>query len=121
MNDENIEARLVRWRPARPPSELMQYLHAAVPPTSVERRSRWQVGQWFGESWWRRWPLAYAGLLTAWALILTLRLLTPYDPESAIPITTAQTNHVPDDAPAFAGTLAAERTFFLARNNPDQP
>lgn len=116
MNDENLEARLARWKPAQPPSELMQSLHAAAPPAPPERRSRRQ----FGGSWWQPWPLAYAGLLSAWALILTLRLLTPSDPESAVPVTTAQTNRVPDDAPAFAGTLATERTFFLTRNNLDQ-
>ena len=53
-------------------------------------------------------------------LILALRLLTPRDAEAAPPETTAQTDTAPSDAPTFAGTLAAERTFFLTRNNLDQ-
>ncbi len=120
MNDENLEARLARWRPAEPPSELMRRLHAAAPPAQAERRPRRRAVGWFGGVSWRPWPLAYAGLLMAWALILALKLTTPSSPEPAAPMATAQTDPAPTDTPAFVGSLAAERTFLLTHNTPDQ-
>ena len=120
MNDDDVEARLARWKPARPASELMRRLHASVPPAQVELRPMRRAGKRFGSWSQRPLPLAYAGLLAAWTLILALRLLTPSDPEPTPPAATAQTDAVPNDAPTFAGTLAAERTFLLTRKNLDQ-
>jgi hypothetical protein len=120
MNDEGIEARLARWRPARPPSELMRRLHGAVPVARTEPRPRRDAGGWFGGLAWRPWPLAYAGLLAAWVLIFALRLTTPREPKPATSVATVQTDPAPADAPALAGTLAAERSFYLTRNDPDK-
>ena len=119
MNDENVEARLARWRLAEPPSELMRRLHAAAPPAQVPPKPLRRAGGWFGGWSWHLWPLAYAGLLTAWALILALQMLTPSDPPSVARPVIAQTDPAPAAAPAVAGTLAAERTFFLTRSNSD--
>lgn len=120
MSDDNIEARLARWRPAKPPLELMRRLHAAAPPVQ-KKRWTWRSASGWLDGWsCQPWPLAYAGLLAAWTLILVLRLLTPSDPEVASPVSTAKIDHALTDAPAFVGTLAAERTFLLAHNTPDQ-
>ena len=119
MNDENVEARLARWKLAEPPPELMRRLHAVAPPAQVPPPLQWRAGGWFGGWSWQPWPLGYAGLLTAWALILALRLLTPSDPPSSARLAGAQIDTAPAAAPALAGTLAAERTFFLARSNSD--
>ena len=93
-------------------------LHAGGLP---DRHRPWRrASGWFGGWPWQPWPLAYAGLLTAWALILALRLLTPVGPESAAREATALIDAASPDAPAFAGTLAAERAFLFTRNDPNQ-
>ena len=109
MNDDDLETRLGRLRPAAPSRNLIRRLHDA------ESTQNWV-------SLWRRpWPLAYAALLAVWVLIGVLRLATPHDPESALPATTAQAGPLPADAPAFASVFAAERTFLFAQNLPEQP
>ncbi len=109
MNDDDLENRLGRLRPAEPPRDLMRRLRDAEPAP------RWVP-------FWRQpWPLAYAALLAVWVLIGALRMATPSDLASIVPASTAQADVVPNDAPAFASTLAAERAFIFARNSPEQP
>lgn len=120
MNDEDVTARLARWRPARPASELMRQLHAAVPPARVRQRLWRSAAESFGTWLWRPWPLAHAGLLAAWMLILALRLSTPSNPEPASTMVIAQTDVAPNEAPALASTLATEGTFLVTRKNLDQ-
>ena len=119
MNGKDVEARLARWQPARPASELMRRLHDSVPPAQVNRRLLRCAGNRSGIWSWRPWPLAYAGLLVAWMLILALRLLTPSDPQPIARPVITQTHPAPAPTPALAATLAAERSFFLDRNNLD--
>lgn len=119
MNDEEVESKLARWRLARPPSDLMRRLHAAAPPSPARQPRSRAVGWWLGGWPWRSWPLAYAGLLAAWVLILALRLLTPSGPPPVARSATVQTDLASANAPVLAGTLAAERTIFLTRNDPD--
>ncbi len=120
MNDGDVEARLARWRPAQPPPELMQRLHSAVPSAPKEGRRQWLMGEWLGGLFWRPWPVAYAGLLAIWVLILALRLMTPPEPAADADTIIARTATAPAEAPAFASTIAAERMSLLVGNNPDQ-
>ncbi len=109
MNDDDLETRLGRLRPAEPPGDLMRRLREAEPA------QRWVP-------FWRQpWPLAYGAVLAVWLLIGALRMATPLDPASVVPASTAQADIVPNDAPAFASTLAAERAFIFAHNPPEQP
>lgn len=68
MNDD-LEARLGKWRPADVSPALMRRLRAAEPAPTLARRA----GQWLsGLSLLRPVPLACAGLLTVAILIFSL-------------------------------------------------
>lgn len=109
MNDDDLEKRLGRLRPAESPRDLMRRLREAEPAP------RWIP-------FWRQpWPLAYAALLAVWVLIGVLRLATPHDPKLVISATVAQAESTPGDAPAFASTLATERAFLFVHNPSEQP
>ena len=109
MNDDDLEIRLGRLRPAEPPRDLMRHLRDVEP---APRRVPF---------WRQPWPLAYAALLPMWVLIGALWLTTPHDPELAVPATIAQAEPTPADAPAFVGALAAERTFLFVHSPSEQP
>ena len=118
-DDEDLEERLGRWRPAEAPPDLLRRLQALEPPTRARHPWRSMI------DWLRAapppWRLAYAGLLAAWALIFALRLTTPFSPEPPGRAAIAQADAVPANAPVLVSTLAREYTFFLARNPSDQP
>ncbi len=119
MNDEELAARLGRWQPAAPPADLLRRLHSAVPMVPVARPPWWRAAFSVAGSLWRPWPLAYAGLAAAWALILALRLLTPVEPLAVAPANAVAIDSTVNNTPAVASMLATERTLALARTDPN--
>ncbi len=108
--DADLESHLARLRPADLPDHLRRRLRVAEPLPTPGLRGWWQAAL-------RPWPLAYAGLLAAWLLILTLRLATPSVPSASLhPSSTAR-----NPEPASLGNLSLDRAFLLTRNNPSDP
>lgn len=103
-DDEDLEARLARWQPADVPPGFLRRLRAAEPPG---RTARWS------------WPLAYAGLSVAWAVIFALWLATPYRTDSPGGTSFAQTAAGPPTTPAPANALAMERAYYRS-HHPEQ-
>lgn len=117
MNDpSDFEQRLRRLVPTELPDELQRRLHATEPPA---RTARLLFLHGFLATWFRPWPLAYTGLGAAWAVILTLHLLTQASLPAESSVSLAQssggrTNPAP--ATLTAG-FSLDHAFLLTRNN----
>ena len=118
MNDDDLEQRLRRLRPADLPVGLRQRLHAASPvEPRTSRPAPGSLHELLGR-WFRPWPLAYAGLGAVWAVILLFHLLTPAPaPVSTAPFVARTDPDSKDRLPMFTGSLSVDRMTLLAHVN----
>lgn len=123
MNDDALEARLRRLRPANLPVELLRHLDAAEPAPGRRFFLPWYNAQKAGLDCW---PVAYAALLVAWVFIAALHLATPSTPTAVAYVTTVVTPAVApvgaSPSPLLAvGGFSIDPSPLFADNRPLTP
>ena len=124
--DADFETRLARLRPTDPPDALLHRLHAAEPDSLRKPEVASPFQSYLAvlsetAALFRPWPVAYAGLLAAWLLVLALRLATPEPPPQSTASALALTSPAADPLPASIGSFSVNQVAFLTRNSPADP